>query len=125
MQDVSTSSTRRLAGRPSTLTVETTDRIVALVRGGNYVGTALGILGIPRSTYYGWWRRGDPDGDDPRDAVYRAFREDVERAQAVAEVALVAAMAREARERDWRVALKMLEKIYPEHWAPDRRRSDW
>jgi transposase len=110
-----------VTGRPSTLTPEIAGQIVRLVRAGNFVVTACGTVGVPRSTFYAWLARGDSERADPADAAYRQFRADVEQARADAEARLVLGMAQAARNDDIEAAITTLETVYPEHWAPVRR----
>jgi transposase-like protein len=45
--------------RPTKLTPELREKIAALVREGNYAGTAAVACGIAESTFYDWMRRGE------------------------------------------------------------------
>jgi hypothetical protein len=114
-----------LSRNHSTLTPEVAERIAQVVAAGNYIGTACAAAGVARQTFYGWWKRGDPDGTDPADAGYRAFRERIERAQAEGEARLVMLIARSAAE-SWQAATWLLERQYPERWAriSQRERED-
>ena len=53
-------------------------RLVALLSTGNRLAVALRVAGVPAATAYDWLSRGDPDGTDPRDEVYRDFRARIE-----------------------------------------------
>jgi transposase len=121
MAGMATGSIRRSPGRPTSLRPELQDAIVALVKSGNDVKTACAVVGVGRATYYRWLARGA--SDEPGHAAYRVFAEEVDKARAVAEARLVAVLA-DASRLDWRAALKLLEEIYPEHWAPPRRLAD-
>jgi transposase len=123
MAGMATSSIRRSPGRPTSLTPEVQETIVALVKAGNNVKTACVLAGVPRPTFYRWMQRGSPDGDDPHDAVYRVFREEVNKAHAIAEVALVRSLADVSR-LNWRVALERLKRMYPHKWGPAVRARD-
>jgi predicted site-specific integrase-resolvase len=103
------------------LTPELQKTIVALVKSGNDVKTACAVAGVGRATYYRWMARGACD--DPVDAPYRVFAEEVERARAIAEAALVRSLADVSR-LDWRVALERLARMYPERWAATSRARD-
>jgi hypothetical protein len=91
--------------RPTKLTIEVQDRVVALIRAGNTVQVAAQAAGICRRTFHLWMAR----DDDP----YRAFRAAVEQARADAEASLVARAAR----GNWRAAAFLLEQRFPERWA--------
>jgi transposase-like protein len=112
---------RRSPGRPTSLTPELQDAIVALVKSGNDVKTACAVVGVGRTTYYRWMARGA--SDDPADAAYRVFAAEVEQARAIAEAALVRSLADVSR-LNWRVALERLERMYPHKWGPPVRARD-
>ncbi len=61
------------------------DRIVALIRNGNYAETAARTCGISAPTFYRWMELGDTDAP----TRYREFREAVLDARAHAESAIV------------------------------------
>jgi transposase len=118
---MATGSTRRPPGRPTSLTPELQDAIVALVKEGNDVKTACAVVGVGRTTYYRWLSRGS--SDDPEDAAYRVFAQEVERARAIAEARLVRALA-DMSKLNWRVAMERLATMYPEKWGPAYRARD-
>jgi len=111
-------------GRPTRLTQETHDAIVTAVEAGSYLKVAAQAAGISQSTLAGWLARGREAasardaGAEPSDAdaPYLLLLESVTRAQAVAEVAAVAAW-RTAFSDDWRAARDYLARTAPERWA--------
>jgi hypothetical protein len=106
------------------LTPEIIERLVALLAAGNYINLAVAAAGVPRSTFYDWWARGDLDGTDSRDASFRAMRARLERAKAEGEARNVAVIANAARE-NWQAAAWILERGSPERWArPSQRTED-
>jgi transposase len=104
------------------LTPEIADQLVSLLRAGSYVEVACETAGVPRRTFYDWWRRGDPGGDDPAFAGLRRFRRRVEQAKSEAESRQVAIIAQAARE-SWQAAAWLLERRYPERWARASQRE--
>jgi transposase len=103
-------------GRKVALTVEVADRIVQLLRAGNYVETAVAAAGIGRATFYEWLERGVPEGSAQADAPFRAFRERVDRAKAEGEARNVALIVKAAA-TNWHAAAWMLERQYPDRWG--------
>lgn len=101
-------------GTKEKLTPELTDRLVAVLRTGNYIEVACRAVGLPPRTFRDWMARGA--SGDRRDLIYRGFRERVEEARALGEVALVREVQQAARE-NWQAAAWMLERSYPERWA--------
>lgn len=108
--------------RPSKLTPEVRERIVAVLRSGAYVQQAAEAAGIGRSTFDDWMRRGESEAKE--DAPYRELREAVEQARAEAEARHVALIAK-ASARSWQAAAWLLERQYPERWGKpsDRNRK--
>jgi hypothetical protein len=103
-------------GRKAALTDEVADRIVQLLRAGNYVETAVAAAGVGRATFYEWLGRGDPDGTVGADEPFRAFRERVDHARAEGEARNVALIANAAA-TSWHAAAWMLERQYPDRWG--------
>jgi transposase len=101
--------------RPTKLTPEIQERIVAAIRAGNYAEPAARSAGISPATYYRWLRR----GEEASCGIYRDFYEAVRRAESEAEVYAVAVIRR-AMPNDWRAAAHYLERRYPDRW---RRRE--
>ena len=99
-------------GRPK-LEPATTQRVVDLIRAGNYLEVAATAAGIHRSTLYRWMRH----GRDQKRGRYRKFLSQVEKAQAEAESRDVALIAKAASE-DWRAAAWRLERKAPRRYGP-------
>ena len=97
--------------RPTKLTREVQERVVAAVRAGNYAEAACQASGISSSTYYRWMARGEAESS----GIHAAFRDAILQAQAVAEVHAVAVL-RQAMAEDWRAALAYLERRHPARW---------
>src|SRR4051794_21483658 len=93
--------------RPTKLTDEAQDRIVAALRVGNTIEAAAAAAGIDARTFRRWMARGA--SSRAADAEYRAFREAVERARAQVELVLVSRIAGAAAKGSWRAAAWLLE----------------
>jgi hypothetical protein len=104
-----------LAGRPTLLTPELGDRLVLMLSAGNYLHVALAAVSVGAQTFRDWMARGLSGklADEP----FRELRERVEQARAEGEVRLVTSIARAAQD-DWRAALALLEREYPDRWGP-------
>ena len=98
--------------RPTKLTKEVHQRIVAAVRAGNYPEPAARAAGIHPATYYRWMERGEKEGS----GIYRDFYEDVRRAEAEAEVEIVARIRKEIPE-NYRAGIEFLERRYASRWS--------
>src|SRR5215210_6675182 len=102
------------AGRPSKLTPQVQETIVATIQAGAYDHVAAGAAGIHRATFYRWMRDGDPEGSDPEKQPFRDFCAAVEQAQDRAEVLYLGTIARAAKNGDVRAATWFLSHRYPE-----------
>lgn len=96
-------------GRPTLLTPERQAKIVELLRGGNYIETAVTLAGINKQTHYNWINRAqaelnrlaestNPDDDvAEEERIFVDYLDAVTRARAEAEAANVAVIQRAAR----------------------------
>ncbi len=123
--------------RATKFTKERRDKIVDLMRAGNYLETAARASGVAPQTVYRWMKFGDPDFDPtswnadaanqkvPKDLTnYRAFRDAVIRAEAEAEAVAVAVIRRSAvKDGDWKAAEAYLKRRHPTRFG-DRNRID-
>lgn len=112
-----------VVGRKSVFTDEVADRILQMLRAGNYVDVACSAAGVGRSTFYDWQERGDPEGTDPADQPFREFRERVDKARAEGEARNVALVAKAAT-RSWQAAAWLLERQYPDRWGRPSMRQE-
>jgi hypothetical protein len=96
------------------LTPELRDRLVSLLRAGNYIEVAVRACKISKQTFYVWMRRGA--SDEIVDAPYRELRELCETARAEGEARNVAHIATAARE-SWQAAAWLLERQHPDRWG--------
>ena len=98
-------------GRPTKLTPEVQEKIVSLVRAGNYPEVAAQAAGIDPRTYYRWMEKGE-DGPAP----YGQFRHAVKEAQAAAESHAVTIIRKAAIDGSWQAAAWFLERSKAERW---------
>jgi len=84
---------------PSKLTPERGEKIIALIRAGNYKETAAACCGIDQSTLYRWVENGEKAGDGEKDPNkdYREFYKAVKEAEAYAEAAHLSIIAKAAQ----------------------------
>ena len=93
-------------GRPTALTPEVARKILRAVRAGAHRGIAAQYAGVTRETLSRWLRRpGEP---------YETFSRLLDQAEAEIEVNLVSLIT---ESQDPRVALKFLERRFPQRWA--------
>lgn len=97
--------------RPTKLTPEIADLIVAAIRAGSFPEPAARAAGVSPATLYRWKRRGRSEEEGP----YRDFLETLRRAEGAAEVHAIAVI-RKQMPGDWRAALAYLERRHPERW---------
>lgn len=110
-------------GRPSKATSDRLDRLVALLRAGNYRKTAAAAVGISPRTLNGWIRDGRANYEaaqvDPSKLdEFGLFFELVSQAEADAEAGCVAGVIELAyRKGDGALLLRFLERRYPDRWG--------
>lgn len=98
-------------GRPSLLTPEVHEKIVAVVKGGSLLETAAAVAGVGRRTVYDWLEQGAA-GVEP----YAVFATAVAQAKAEGESRNVMLIAR-AGAKDWRAAAWLLQRQNPEKYG--------
>lgn len=104
----------RAVGPETALTDEITDRLVLMLRAGNYIDVACRAAGIAKATYHKWMALGRSQA--PRHTAHRLFRERVQRASSEGETVNVAVIASAARS-NWQAAAWLLERQAPERWG--------
>jgi len=119
-------------GRPSKLTPKIQEEILRVIKSGNYIETACAYVGINKSTFYEWLKRGAREKDrvakNPRAKVrkseqpYVDFSNAVEKALAQAEIRDVAIIGK-AAEENWQAAAWRLERKFPERWGRKEKYS--
>src|SRR5215467_13976287 len=104
----------RIVGRKTVLTEAMTDLLVATLRGGVPVRTAIATVNLSKSTYYEWMASEEP--------LYMRFAERVREAEAIGKGALVARIARASTQK-WEAAAWLLERSYPDEFARISQRA--
>ena len=99
-------------GRPTKIGPEVTERILMMIRAGNYLETAAAHAGIAKVTLFDWLRRGGRESS----GVYREFRDAVDKALADAEIHDVLLIGK-ACEKQWQAAAWRLERKFPGRWG--------
>lgn len=97
---------------PLKLTPEIADRIVNMLKLGNYQETAAAAAGIDARTLRKWLHRGASREEEP----YASFAVSVLEAEASAESRHVATLYSASRE-DWRAAAWILSRKHSERWG--------
>src|SRR5439155_9145176 len=103
-------------GRPTKLTPDVQERLTSAIRAGNFYEAACGYAGIDYRTFRRWMERGERESR----GQFRALREAVEKAEADAEVTVVAQW-RSQISSSWQAARDFLARRYPDRWRPSER----
>ena len=93
------------------LTPELQKKLIKYIQGGSYIVVACRAVGIAEKTFYEWIKKGEK-GIEP----YSKLSKSVRKAQAKSEIRNVAIIEMAAK-KDWRAALEMLARKYPQRWA--------
>lgn len=111
--------------RPTKLTQELQDKIVDVIRAGNYIETAASFAGLSKNTLYDWMKRGarereriDNTGKKmlKKEQPFVEFSDAIEKALAEAEMRDVLRIG-EASKSDWKAAAWRLERKFPQRWG--------
>lgn len=105
-------------------THETRQKILALLRAGNFVGTAVHAAGISNTTYYRWMIEGAEEIDrqekgahaNDHSEPYAEFYTEVRKAIADAEIEDVKTISM-AAETQWQAAAWRLERKFKRKWG--------
>lgn len=117
---------RPRAGRPLTLTPDLMQRIVEVVKVGNYLKTAAAYCGVGYSTLMRWQALGREQQErvaqglevEPERAIFWEFQELLTQAGAQAEVTALAYWRTAMRDpANWRAAMEYLARKAPDQWA--------
>ena len=92
------------------------ERVVEILRSGNYREVAARASGITPATLYDYLARGRKDRAESRKSVFSEFLEAVEKAEADSEAEDIAAI-KLAGQRDWHARAWLRERKEPEKWA--------
>lgn len=93
---------------------ETLDRLVAMLRAGNYLSVAARACGLSVDQLAEWMERGA--SSRKTDKRFVELRRKLDRARADGEVRHVAIVAAAAAE-NWQAAAWLLERQYPDRWS--------
>ena len=122
-------------GRRTLLTPEMREKILGLIRGGNYIETACSICEVSTTTWHVWRNKGEAEleriaeGGRPLKSMepYREFVVELTRAEAEAEggsVLRIQQLARDAKNVEPRVRLDaekfLLERRFRDRWGRSR-----
>lgn len=118
---------------PVKLTPEMTERVAKYIRAGNFIETASAASGIHKSTLYDWLKRGARERQRvaasatarvrKSEALYVAFSEAIEKAQAESEARDILLIGQAAKS-DWKAAAWRLERKYPQRFGRTGRKSE-
>lgn len=97
---------------PNKRTPERRERVLELLRAGNYMEIAASCAGISKDTLYKWIAA---DAD---------FADAVKEAQAVAETAHIANIVRAGLDGTWQASAWFLERKYPDRYGRQDRRPE-
>lgn len=104
-------------GRPTKFDKALAERIVQLVRAGNYIETSAAAAGLSKDTLYRWLKEGAREDHGAK----REFSDAVEKAQAEAEAANLALIGKAALGGTWQAAAWRLERMHPERYAQKQK----
>jgi len=99
-------------GRKTKLTPEVQEKLLNVIRMGNYYEAACAYVGIDFSTFYRWMEKGKKS----KSGKFCNFCKAIKKAEGDAEARIVAQWISKAPE-DWRAAQAFLERRYPERWG--------
>lgn len=102
-------------GRPSkALDAKMVKALTDLLRAGAMIDAACSSVGISRTSFFDWMKRGRED----KSGIYNEFADSVKKALADAENSLVAGI-RLAGTTQWQANAWLLERRFRERWAKD------
>lgn len=122
-------------GRPTKLTPELQEQLVAAIKAGNSIAEAAQLVGVHEATIHRWRQQGEADDAEP---PFREFREALTRARAHARDLLINAAFKDAiggveiesgtrgdggeytkvTPPNGRIALELLARMFPRDWRP-------
>ena len=104
-------------GRPPELTDEMHDKIIGLIRAGNYVETASIAAGISKQTLYVWMKKGNKENS----GKHKKFVDAVHKAIGESEAIDVNNIAKAAQKGQWQASAWRLERKHPQKWGRSER----
>lgn len=104
-------------GKPSKLTEQVKEELLALIREGNYLDTACACVGVDYHTVREWIRRGTDSHPTRKNSVeYANFAKEYNKAKAEAEANMVRCVNKSA-DKDWKAAAWKLARRDPLKWG--------
>lgn len=103
--------------RPSKITKELVDKIVGIVRAGNYLETAAAAAGIDRLTLRSWLKKGARATSND---LYAQLAKGVDVAANEAEARHVAMIAKASQAGAWQASAWYLERKFADRWGRQR-----
>ena len=107
-------------GRPSIISEEIIDRILANLSVGNYVKPSVEAAGISYQAFRGWVLRGEGDKAAGRETPFATLVDRLAHAQAAAEANIVGELR---KAEDWRAQAFILERRHRERWGKDEQQT--
>lgn len=104
---------KRGKGRPTKFDQEIANKILTLIRSGNYIEPAAAAAGLHKATFYAWLKKGAKAGSGP----FKDFNDAVVQAVAHAEALDVSIIGKAAQNGDWRASAWRLERRNPKRWG--------
>jgi len=98
-------------------TPEVTHALIAFLRAGSFVETAVAAAGISRSTFFVWMKR----GEKAHMGKFRQFYLDVRKAMADFEVGAVNSIREAGANGSWQASAWLLERKFPDEWGKIER----
>ena len=110
----------RPIGRKSKLTPEVQEKIVQVIRAGNYAVVAAAYAGISEKTFYEWLQKGEAAPE----STYGKLRQSIKKAEADSEAEAVAQIKLAARDpKNWVAGMTWLERRYQKRWSRTDRQE--
>ncbi len=116
----------RGSGRYTKLTYDIMNKIVILVKAGNYIETAAAACGLSKQTLYNWLKRGNKvDKNSPKtEWIYAHFTDALMEALALAEARDLRVLDKAAANGAWQASAWRLERRNPSKWGRVRLDSN-
>jgi hypothetical protein len=103
--------------RPSKITRELVDKIIGIVRAGNYLETAAAAAGINKPTLRAWLKAG---ARSKTNDLFAQLAQGVEAATNEAEARHVAMIAKASQAGAWQASAWYLERKFADRWGRQR-----
>ncbi len=101
-----------MRGRKPKLTFAIHERIVSLVRAGNYLETAAGVCGVHRTTLFRWLEKGEKQTRGKYHDLYAAVRQAQSECEARHQMVIT-----KAAQVDWKASAWFLERVAPQRYG--------